>query len=146
SDFVALPGNAVACDVPQGFVVDAARKRLRPRVDVAPGYEVTARIAPHASGCPQAKEIALRVTADHPIIEADSVTVAIDGGRIELSGQRLQGVRVGFEADGRSGSDICLAVEKEQKRERCSVAIPQDLPADPRRLALIWAPAEGRIS
>ena len=145
-DFIALPGDAVLCgEPPAGFVADAARKRLRPRSHLAPGYEVRATIAPRASACEQASTVVLLVTGDHPSFDVESVAVSIDGGRIELSGKQLSGVRIGFSADGRSGSDVCLDVKREEERERCAVAIPQDLPADPRRLALLWAPASGRI-
>ena len=145
-DFVALPGDAVLCgDVPAGFVADAARKRVRPRSHLAPGYEVSAKIAARGAACTQAATATLLVTGDHPGFDPESVTVAIDGGRVELSGRQLAGVRIGYEADGRSGSDVCLDVQREQDHERCAIVIPQDLPADPRRLVLTWAPASGRI-
>ena len=161
ADFIALPKDSVLCDKPpEGFVADATRKRLRPRMGFAPGYEVGARIAPKASACSEGgSAITLLVTGDHPSFDLDSVSVSVDGGRIELSGQRLEGVRIGFAADGRTGSDVCLAVTRESEapprsagavplpqREHCAVNIPQDLPADPRRLTVLWAPASGRIA
>jgi hypothetical protein len=133
-------------DAPAGFVVDATRRRLRPRSDLSPGYQVPAKIAARANACAEGNAIALLVTEDHPSFEPDSVTVAVDGGRIELIGKRLQGVRIGFAADGRIGSDVCLNVTREQERESCAIGIPQDLPADPRRLSVLWAPASGQIS
>ncbi|HMI93205.1 MAG TPA: hypothetical protein VK509_17665, partial [Polyangiales bacterium] len=147
ADFIALPGSAVLCgDVPQGFVVDATRKRLRPRSELAPGYQVAAKIAARANACAEGTAITLLITDDHPSFDPDSVTVAVDGGRIELTGKRLEGVRIGFAADGRIGSDVCLNVTREQEREHCAVGIPQDLPADPRRLSVLWAPASGQIT
>lgn len=146
ADFVALPNDAVLCgNAPEGFLVDASRKRVRPRIDLAPGYEVGAQIAPRQAACTTPTAITLIVTADHPSFDRESVSVAIDAGRIELSGARLQGVRIGFAVDGRIGSDTCLNVTREQQRETCAVSIPQDLPADPRRIEVLWAPASGRI-
>ena len=44
------------------------------------------------------------------------------------------------------GSDVCIDVTRDQEeRETCAVRIPQDLPADPKRLEVLWAPAGGRI-
>ena len=73
--------------------------------------------------------------------------MAIDAGRIELSGKYLEGARIGYSADGKIGSDICLNVTRDQEeRESCAVSIPQDLPADPRRVEVLWAPSGGRVS
>jgi hypothetical protein len=148
SEFLTLPGDAVLCDeAVDGFVVDATRRRVRPRMGVAPGYEVSVRIAPRANGCATTSTpITLIVTGDHPSFDLDSVTVGVDGGRIELSGRRLEGVRIGYSADGRTGSDVCLNVTREKEREHCAVGVPQDLPADPRRMSVTWAPAGGRIA
>jgi hypothetical protein len=148
SDFLTLPGDAVLCgDAPEGFVVDPSRKRVRPRGYLVPGYEATASVAARGNACAETLPMTLIVTGDHPSVDSDSVTVAIDAGRIELRGQRLEGMRVGFKVDDRVGSDVCLNVARDKERkETCSVSIPHDLPADPRRLEVLWAPPFGRVT
>jgi len=148
SELITLPNDAVLCgDAPSGFVVDASRKRLRPRNDLKAGYEVSAQIAAKQEGCGASTTITLIVTGALPTIDPSSVTVAIDAGRIELSGKYLEGARIGYSVDGKMGSDVCLNITRDQEeRESCAVSIPQDLPADPRRFEVLWAPSGGRVS
>lgn len=148
ADFFTLPGDAVLCgDAPEGFIADASRKRLRPRGDLKAGYEVTAQLAKDASACASSTATTLIVTGAIPIIDQNSITVAIDAGRLELSGKYLEGAQIGYAADGKIGSDVCLNVQRDQEeRDACAVGIPQGLPADPQRLEVLWAPAGGRIS
>jgi hypothetical protein len=148
ADFITLPHDSELCGpAPEGFVVDASRKRIRPRNDLKAGYEVTAQIAPHEGSCEASVPVTLIVTGAIPVFDPTSVTVAIDAGRIEVSGKYLQGALIGYAADGKTGSDVCLETTRDQEeRESCAVGIPQDLPADPQRLAVLWAPAGGRIA
>jgi hypothetical protein len=148
SDFITLPNGAELCGAaPEGFVVDASRTRVRPRNDLKAGYEVTAQIAPRKGSCEASVPVTLIVTGAIPEFDPTSVTVAIDAGRIELSGKYLQGALIGYAADGKTGSDVCLETSRDQEeRESCAVGIPPGLPADPQRLAVLWAPAGGRIS
>jgi len=148
SELVTLPGGAVLCgDAPEGFVADATRRRIRPRNDRKAGYEATARIAASEAECAdKSATLTLLVTGAIPSLDPNSITAAIDAGRIELSGRYLEGARIGYSADGKIGSDVCVDVTRDQEeRESCAVSIPQDLPADPRRLEVLWAPAGGRI-
>ena len=148
ADFITLPDNAVLCgNPPEGFAVDASRKRVRPRNDLKPGYEVTAQVAASVAGCEASTTITLIVTGVLPRFDLSSVTVAIDAGRIELSGKYLEGARIGYSADGKIGSDVCLNIAGDQEgRETCAVSIPSDLPADPRVFEVLWAPSGGRVS
>lgn len=148
SELVTLPGDVVVCgEAPNGFLVDASRKRVRPRSDTKPGHEVVARVAPKLDACPAGSSITLIATGALPTFEPNSVTVAVDAGRIEVNGKLLDGVHLGYAVDDRIGSDVCLNVTRDQEeRESCTVSIPQDLPADPRRLEVLWAPPGGRVS
>jgi len=148
ADSFELPGDVVLCgNPPEGFVVDASRKRLRPRGDLKAGYEVTAQVARDASMCTASTTVTLIVTGALPVIDPSSVNVAIDAGRIEVSGKYLEGAQVGYAADDKIGGDVCLNVSRDQEeRESCAVGIPQGLPADPQRLEVLWAPSGGRIT
>src|SRR5690349_7048717 len=116
SDFITLPGDAELCGAgPEGFVVDASRKRIRPRNDLKAGYEVTAKVAPHKGSCEASVPVTLIVTGALPVFDPTSVTVAIDAGRIEVSGKYLQGAQIGYAVDGKTGSDVCLEITRDQE-------------------------------
>ena len=132
---------------PDGFIVDSTRTRLRPRESAKPGTTAVARVAQTAQACSAEAgvEITLLVTATHPEIERDSVVLSVDSGRLEVRGRRLEGMRLGVVVGDEIASDVCLQVTRERERELCAVNVPRDLPADARRVQVLWAPAEGRI-
>jgi hypothetical protein len=149
SEFATLPQGRVLCGpVPEGFSIEANRRRIRPKQDTPPGYSVTTSIAQHSGACAtDAREPAtLIVTGDLPTFDPSSVTVMLDAGRLELRGNGLENVRVGWSSENKTSSDVCLGVTKEKDHESCALSIDKDLPADPRRIELHWAPAFGRIA
>jgi hypothetical protein len=149
SEFATLPQGRVLCGpVPDGFLADASRRRLRPKPDTAPGHSMTATLAQHSGACAtDAREPAtLIVTGELPSFDPSSVTVFLDAGRLELRGSGLENVRIGWSADNKSSSDVCLGVTREKDHEACALSIDKDLPADPRRIELHWAPAFGRVT
>ncbi|HKP57016.1 MAG TPA: hypothetical protein VJV78_09860 [Polyangiales bacterium] len=149
SEFVTLPQGRVVCGpAPEGFTVDGSRRKVRPKPDAPSGHTAITMFAQHSGACAtEAVEPAtLIVTGEHPSIDSSTVTVALDAGRLDLRGFGLEGVRVGWSAEGKSGSDVCVGVTKEKDHEYCALSIDKDLPADPRRMDLRWAPPYGRIA
>jgi hypothetical protein len=68
-----------------------------------------------------------------PEINASATTLFVDQGRLEIRGARLVGIRLGWRAGARAGSDACgapAAPTAAAKEETCSLAVPKDLPAD----------------
>ena len=52
AEFATLPQGRVLCGpTPEGFLVDASRRRIRPRQETAPGHNVTATLAQHSGAC-----------------------------------------------------------------------------------------------
>jgi hypothetical protein len=148
-DFITLPQGRVLCGpVPEGWIMEGTRKRLRPKPDTAIGQPLLIAVAPSEAACSGGgvQEATLLVTGDHPSIDADSVTVALDLGRLELRGVGLEGVRIGFAAGDTAGSDVCLDVSHERDRDLCAVNIDRGLPADPQRIDLRWAPPGGKVA
>jgi hypothetical protein len=148
ADLVTLPQGRVLCGpVPEGFSVDAERRRVRPKDDAPVGHSLNIVLAQNAGSCngPAVEEATLIVTGDLPSIEPSSVTVALDAGRLELRGEGLEGVRVGYSVDDKSGTDVCLNVTRDRDREICALNIDRTLPADPQRIELHWAPPGGRV-
>lgn len=142
-----LPDHRVACDpAPRGWRVDASRRRVRPAAELAPGASAELQVAPSLSECrgPQAETVTLLVTGELPTIDPASVTLLVSAGRLELRGQRLEGVRVEWQSGPAGGADVCLNVERVGGQEVCALGIPRELPADPRAVVLRWAPAGGQ--
>ena len=149
AEFATLPQGRVLCGpVPDGFLVDANRRRVRPKQDTAAGAWTTATFAQHTGACAtDAREPAtLIVTGDLPNIDPKSVTLVLDAGRLDLRGSGLENARIGWSAGHLTGSDRCSGVTKEKDQEVCAVSVEKDLPADPRRIELRWAPPFGRVS
>ncbi len=72
-----------------------------------------------------------------PAIDAASVVLYLDEGRLELEGDSLRNLRLRWQTAAGSGLDLCLIPKASGKRDRCSFSVPRDFPADGR---LGWAP------
>lgn len=146
AEFASLPLGRVLCGpVPEGFSVDAARRRLRPKPDAEPGFSVEVALAQQIGACGSdlQEPATLIVTGEHPTIDPSRVTIALDSGRLDVYGLGLEGTRIGWSGDGKVGSDVCLGVTKDKEREQCALNIDKSLPADPQRIELRWAPPFG---
>jgi hypothetical protein len=148
AEFATLPQGRVLCGpIPEGFSMDAARRRVRPKDDAPVGHSLNIVLGQSELACNGAavEEATLIVTGDHPSIDASSVTVALDAGRLEFRGERLEGVNVGYTSDDKTGTDVCLNVTRDRDREFCALNIDRSLPADPQHIELHWAPPGGRV-
>lgn len=149
AEFATLPQGRVLCGpVPDGFAVDVTHRKVRPKPESTPGLAASVTFAPQASECvsEQQESATLIVTGDHPAIDATSLHIALDAGRLDLNGVGLEGTRIGWSADGKIGSDVCTSVTRDKDREQCALNIDKSLPADPQRIEVRWAPAFGRIA
>ncbi|MEY4581554.1 MAG: hypothetical protein RL701_6257 [Pseudomonadota bacterium] len=148
-EFATFPKGRVLCGpAPQGFAVDATRHKVKPKDDTPVGQALAVVLAQSEEACKTAavEDSTLIVTGDHPRIDPNSVTVAIDAGRLELRGDGLEGVRIGFSADDKSGDDVCLNVTRDKERDVCALNIDRSLPADPHRIELRWGAPGARAS
>ena len=144
----ALPQHRVLCGpVPQGWSVDAARRHIKAGAEVAVGQTLAVVLAANEAACKTAavEDSTLIATGDHPKIDPNSVSVGIDTGRLELRGDALEGVSIGFSAADKSGDDVCLNVAHDRDRDVCAVNIDRGLPASPQLIELRWAPPGGRV-
>ncbi|HVZ72759.1 MAG TPA: hypothetical protein VHJ20_10335 [Polyangia bacterium] len=94
------------------------------------------------SGASSAAEPAT-VPPPAPEVDAASVTLFPDQGRLELKGAHLKGLRVAWKQDARAGDDVCVDPKPiaGAKDEQCAFALPRDLPAD---VSLSWS-ASGAV-
>ena len=141
-----LPEDRVVCgQLPEGWTTDSTRRRVRPPADQHPGTPVTLSVAPSVSACTTnaVEHITAILTGPHPVIDPASVAVFVDSARLELRGEGLEGIRIGWKVGERAGSDVCLNVTKDKGRDFCAVNVDKKLPVDPRSMALWWAPPGG---
>lgn len=104
------------------------------------------KIADTLAGCAASKQmITLVALGPWPDLDPTGVTFWPDDGRIELRGQRLKGVQVGWNTggdEGKHGSDMCLDASTGAKVQSCTIPLPPGLPAD---VQLMWVPSFGRF-
>jgi hypothetical protein len=148
AELAPLPQGRVLCGPnPEGWEVGPGRQKLRPKDDTPIGKSLAIAIAQQAGACsgPQVEAATLVVTGELPTIDANSVTLALDAGRLELRGEGLEGVRVGFSAGDQNGDDVCLNVTRDRDRDVCALNIDRTLPADPHQIELHWAAPGGLV-
>jgi hypothetical protein len=146
-DAVILPRDRIACNpLPEAWSADATRRRLRPPAGGRVGAAGSVVLAPTwaACGTNAAEKVTVVTTGALPTIDPSSVTLAIDGGRLELHGEGLEGVRIAWKSGNVAGSDVCLNVTKDKGRDHCALNVDKSLPADPLRITVTWAPPGGR--
>ncbi len=142
-----LPQDRVLCGTPpDGWTVDSNRRRMHTPAAGTPGLSVTVLVAQNATACAGAptEKVTLVAVGNLPTFDVASITVEIDSGRLEAHGDGLEGVRIAWRAEGKTGSDVCLNVTKDKGHDLCAINIDRSLPADPRRLSLHFIPARGR--
>jgi hypothetical protein len=142
-----LPADRLLCGVvPDGWTADVTRKRVRPPAEGRVGQTAEVTLASSLAGCTNGngEKATLIATGTLPTIDQSSVTLSVDGGRLEVRGDGLEGMRVSWRSGTRAGSDTCLNVPKDKGRDLCALDVDRKLPADPRNVVLRWAAPGGR--
>jgi hypothetical protein len=145
-DALILPHERILCgSAPAGWSTDITRRKLRPPTDGEIGRAFSITIAANYPSCntPSAETVTLVATGAVPSIDPTSVSLFIDAGRLEVRGDALEGVRIAWAVSGKVDSDVCLNVTKDRGHDFCVVNVDRELPADPVRVVLRWAPAGG---
>jgi hypothetical protein len=149
SGFATLPQGRVLCGpTPEGWTLDPSRKRLKADATIPIGQTLAIVLAPHAGACKTAavEDSTLIATGPHPTVDPNSVTVAVDAGRLELRGEGLEGIRIGYKGAEAAGDDVCLNVSRDRDRDVCAINIDRGLPAAPQLIELRWAPPGGNVT
>ena len=156
---VLLPDGWIACGTTAGeWTVEGDPHLVRPpQSETAIGHVASLRVAAAPTACAASTAtIELVTTGRLPQIDAASVTLSVDEGRIDLRGRGLRGVGVHWQQPDRPGDepgksargdDRCAQPETPQGAagaERCSFAVARGLPADGSGIWLSWFPAGGR--
>jgi len=145
----ALSDARVACAQPGGgWSIEPSSQAHALRVPTsheAIGKAVTLRVAASLALCAsESSALELVATARPPSIEASSVVLLLDQGKVELRGSRLAGVAVAWRSNTASGVDVCETPKLENGAERCVFEVGRGLSADPASSNLSLIPAGGR--
>ena len=149
SSALTLSDSRVACAPPGGgWLIEpasSARAVRPPVVSDAVGKVVQLKVAATLAGCANAStSLDLVATARLPNIDASSVLLLLDQGKLELHGHRLDGVAVAWRSNTASGVDVCESPRQDNGSEHCVFEVGHGLSADPASGNLSLIPAGGR--
>jgi hypothetical protein len=153
--FLLGKGRVWCGSLPEGWGSDSERRAVRPpRGDAGTGARAAGagevKVADSPEACAASKAVITLVATERwPEIDPASVVFHPDEGRLELKGDRLEQVAVGWQAGDKSGQETCLAPtaatgagSRRPPPQLCVVPVERGLPSD---AALRWAPARGRF-
>ena len=141
-----VPSRHVVCDGNaelNGWRLEAQGSRTKVRPPPRGGAATTVLVKTAASQieCQQAPEtLTLHAVADWPTVQAGSVVVNVDLGRLDLSGLHLKNVALGWRIGDRQGEDVCREPQLVGGFESCAFSIERGLGADPGEMALTLMP------
>jgi hypothetical protein len=144
-----LSDSRVACAPPGGgWIIEPssqARALRPPTSSEAIGKVVTLRVANSLALCgSDSSAVDLVATARPPNIDASSVVLLLDQGKVELHGSRLAGAAVAWRSNTASGLDVCDSPKLDNGAERCVFETGRGLSADPASNNLSIIAAGGR--
>jgi hypothetical protein len=149
---ITLPDGLVACAPTAGeWTTDADPHVVHPPKDEAAiGHVAPMKVAASAAACAASTAaVDLVTTGRLPAIDAASVSLAVDEGRLDLRGRGLRGVGVHWQEGEHAGDDRCAAPESPAGAaagvERCSFGVARGLPADAGASLSVF-PAGGRAA
>lgn len=136
---IPLGKDRVVCGgLSEGWTTTADRRSVRPP-ETASNVAVDIDVAADQSDCTRRRAtVSLLATRSWPSLDASSITFFPDEGRIELKGQRLEGVQVLWQAGSQTARQACLGALKEGRSETCSIPVDRRLPTD---TLFRWLPA-----
>jgi hypothetical protein len=149
---VVVPDGWIACAATAGeWATESDPHLLRPPAsEAAIGHVATMRIAASAGACATSTALVeLVATGRFPQIDAASIALSVDEGRLDLRGRGLRGAGVHWQQAERSGDDRCTQPEPPTAgvpAERCSFGVARGLSADGSGVTLSWFPAGGRAA
>ncbi|MEO7033581.1 MAG: hypothetical protein ABI548_06880, partial [Polyangiaceae bacterium] len=143
-----LSDARVACVAPGGgWLIEpgsGARALRAPVSSDAVGSKVELKVAASAAACSTSTaHVDLVATAHPPLIDAASVVLQPDQGKLDVRGHRLSGTSVAWRSNTASGVDVCESPKVDNGTEHCSFDVGHGLPADPAGGALSLLPAGG---
>lgn len=120
------------------------RRSVRALPNALPAMTTTVTVAATTNQCKDSQESVrlLAIAKEAPYVDASSVIIEVDNGRLILSGKHLAQSVMAWRFDNRMGEDVCVKPDIENGVERCAYSIPKDIPADPSRLQF-WILPEG---
>jgi hypothetical protein len=141
---VALPQHQVVCSPEAelgGWTAHAQSTRVRPPPAGAEAASVTVHVAPSLAGCAtQGTPLTLQAVAGWPSVDANSVVVSVDAGRIDVTGTHLRGTALRWRIGGHEGEDMCRDAQQVGAKQRCAFSVERELSAELEKMALTLLP------
>lgn len=142
-------GGIVCGPIAPGWALEADNRSIKPPRGLPPGVSrlFVTRLARTQSRCPDSRTtVTVNATARWPVLDPAGTHLYLGEGRLDLSGESLEGVQIvwtrpGVAGESARGVEVCLSparADKESKTETCTIPLPRDLPAD---ATLAWFPA-----
>jgi hypothetical protein len=143
---VPLPEGWVACAATAAeWTIEGDRLVRPPAQETALGHSASLKVAPSAAACAASTaSIELVATGRMPQIDATSVTLGVDEGRLDVRGKGLRGLGVRWKKGDASGDDRCVQPETAGAVDKCSVRVARGLGTDDGAFTLAWFPEGGR--
>ncbi len=146
---VSLGEGRIACAAPgSGWTIDPTSQlhAVRPPdASDSVGTVVELKVAPTLAACSTGSStVKLVATARPPSVDASSVVLQPDQGKVDVRGHRLTGVTLTWRSNTASGVDVCESPKIDGGVEHCSFDVPRGLPADPSSGSLSLIPAGGK--
>lgn len=143
---IPLGEGRVACAAPgSGWLIDPTSQlhAVRPPdANDAVGNVVELKVAPTLAACSTgAATVKLVATARPPSVDAGSVVLQPDQGKVDVRGHRLTGATLAWRSNTASGVDVCESPKIDNGIEHCTFDVPRGLPADPSSGSLSLIPA-----
>jgi hypothetical protein len=150
SKAIPLGDARVACAPPGGGWLIEPTSLLHavrpPDANEAIGSAVELKVAASFAACAASSStVKLVATARPPSIDAPSVVLQPDQGKVDLRGHRLAGVTVVWRSNTASGVDVCESPKIENGVEHCAFNVARGLPADPNSGSLSLMPAGAQV-
>jgi hypothetical protein len=142
---VPLAARGVVCGpLPLGWSAGPDPRMVRPPGAKGAGPRlIELKVAADRAACGRSSETVTVIACKAlPQINAASVSLWADEGRLELKGRNLSGMQVQWQTAQHGGVETCLSPEVQGKQEQCVIPLGRDLPDD---VVLRWAPERGQF-
>ena len=76
-----------------------------------------------------------------PHVDAASLTLHVDAGRLDLKGRNLRGLVMRWQSGAKKGGDVCRDPQVTANSETCALTVDRNLPVDPSATEISFFPA-----
>jgi hypothetical protein len=142
-----LPDGRVLCEAPgHGFTAGPGSRTVRaPTHQDSVGASVDVKVAPTQQACGDSTATTTLVaTGRQPTLEASTIWLASDEGRLDAQGEHLKGASVAWQSGENAGVDTCHDPRPVGGRVECSWSVARGVSVSPENTRFYLLPAGAR--